>query len=325
MPRTSTPLLIAYGLLALVCLSLTVFGAISSESLTSAACLAAGLIGLMVLLGTMPIAWLLTSGAGATATETPPERRQAAAATATERLLQQIYDNTMLSDNAKRVLFRDRELSMLRSAIEEDIARGDYNAGLTLCDEMANLFGYREEAEAFRVRIQQAGQASFENRVRSAMAEFDGVLATRDWAKAHREAGRIKRLYPTHPIVQDIDQRILQARDDHKRELEAQFVDAASREDVELSMSLLKHLDRYLSREEAERLGPMAQSIVLKHRDRLSVQFKQAVNDHRWSEAAQVGDVIIAEYPNTKMADEVRTMIDALRVRASQAAVLAQG
>ena len=117
----------------------------------------------------------------------------------------------------------------------------------------------------------------------------------------------------------------MQARDDHKRELEAQFLDAASREDVELSMSLLKHLDRYLSREEAERLGPMAQSIVLKHRERLSTQFKQAVNDHRWSEAAQVGDLIIAEYPNTKMADEVRSMIDALRVRASQAAVMAQG
>jgi hypothetical protein len=57
----------------------------------------------------------------------------------------------------------------------------------------------------------------------------------------------------------------------------------------------------------------------------LGVQFKQAVADHRWSEAAQAGEVIMAEYPNTKMADEVRSMIDVLRVRASQAAVMAQG
>ena len=76
---------------------------------------------------------------------------------------------------------------------------------------------------------------------------------------------------------------------------------------------------------EALRNIPMAQNIVLKHRERLSGHFKNAVNDHRWSEAAQVGDLIIAEYPNTKMADEVRSMIDALRVRASQAAVMAQG
>jgi hypothetical protein len=157
------------------------------------------------------------------------------------------------------------------------------------------------------------------------VAEFEAVLATRDWARAHREAGRIKRLFPGHPVVQDIDQRILAARDAHKHELESQFLDAASREDVDTSMSLLKHLDRYLTREEAERLAPTAQSIVVKHRDMLGVQFKQAVADHRWSEAAQVGDVIIAEYPNTKTADEVRSMIDVLRVRASQAAVMAQG
>jgi hypothetical protein len=190
---------------------------------------------------------------------------------------------------------------------------------------MANLFGYREEAEAFRQRIQQAGQASFESKVRTAMAEFEGVLASRDWANAHREAGRIKRLYPAHPVVQDIDQRILDAREAHKRDLEAQFLDAVSREDVHESMSLLKHLDRYLSREEAERLAPMAQRVVVRHRDMLGVQFKQAVADHRWSEAAQAGEVIMAEYPNTKMADEVRSMIDVLRVRASQAAVMAQG
>jgi hypothetical protein len=328
MPRTPNPLplflLICYGILAVMCIASIAFGAANHDSVMGVACLGAGLVGLMFGLATLPVAWLLAKGAaGASA----PERRGGAGggAASLERTLQQVAENSMLSDNAKRVLFRERELSMLRQAIEEDIARGDYNAGLTLCDEMANLFGYREEAEAYRQRIQQAGQASFESKVRAAMAEFEAVLAARDWARAHREAGRIKRLFPSHPVVQDIDQRILQTREEHKRELEASFLDAAAREDVETSMSLLRHLDRYLTREEAARLGPMAQNIVLKHREMLSVQFKQAVADHRWSEAAQIGDIIIAEYPNTKMADEVRSMIDVLRVRASQAAVMAQG
>lgn len=323
MSRSPAPLLIIYGLLALMCGSLIVYGALNHESMIGVGCLAAGLVGVMITLAIAPLAILLATRSTTNEGEVP--ERRAAPLASTDRLLQQIHDNTMLSDNTKRVLFRDREMGMLRAAIEEDIARGDYNAGLTLCDEMANLFGYREEAEAFRQRIQQAGQASFESKVREAMSEFDGVLAARDWAKAHREAGRIKRLYPTHPLAADIDQRIMQARDDHKRELESQFLEAVHREDVELSMSLLKHLDRYLTREEAERLGPVAQGVVVKHRERLSAQFKHAVNDHRWSEAAQVGDLIIAEYPNTKMADEVRSMIDALRVRASQAAVMAQG
>ncbi len=321
MPRPPLPLIITYSVLTLLCVILIVYGALNNQQMVGVVCLASGLVGILMAFAAFPLACLLATQS----TSDGSVDRRGVSSPATERLLQQIHDNTMLSDNAKRVLFRDRELSLLRSAIEEDIAHGDYNASLTLCDEMANLFGYREEAEAFRQRIQQAGQASFESKIRAAIAEFDGVLATRDWAKAHREAGRIKRLYPSHPLVQDIDQRILHARDEHKRELEAQFMEAAAREDVELSMSLLKHLDRYLTREEAERFGPMAQGIVIKHRERLSTQFKQAVNDHRWSEASQIGDLIIAEYPNTKMADEVRSMIDALRVRASQAAVMAQG
>jgi hypothetical protein len=230
----------------------------------------------------------------------------------------------MLSDIAKRVLFRDQELDLLRRAIEEDISHGDYNAGLTLCDDMANLFGRREEAEAFRTRILQAGHAAYEARVRQALDQFDQILAARDWAGAHREAASIRRMYPGHELVEQLDQRILVARDDHKNELESHFLDAANRDDVEQAMSLLKELDRYLTREEAGRLAQAAQRVVSKHRDNLSVQFKLAVNEHRWSEAAQVGDVIVTEYPNTKMADEVRSMIDVLRVRASQAAVVAQ-
>jgi len=325
MPRSpnspSPAIVICYGVLALMCAALIVYGALAHGTLVGVGCLSAGLVGVMVVLATLPIALLVSAR---TASVDGSERRADLPA-GVDRLLQQVVDNSMLSDNAKRVLFRERELGMLRQAIEEDIARGDYNAGLLLCDELANLFGYREEAEAFRQRIHQAGQASFESKVRDAMSEFEAVLAARDWAKAHREAGRIRRLFPAHAIVQDIDQRILEARDMHKRELEAQFMDAAAREDVGASMSLLRHLDRYLTREEAERLAPTAQNVVMKHRDMLGMQFKQAVADHRWSEAAQLGDLIVGEYPNTKMADEVRTMIDVLRVRASQAAVMAQG
>ena len=63
--------------------------------------------------------------------------------------------------------------------------------------------------------------------------------------------------------------------------------------------------------------------MVVRHRENLGVQFKLAVNDRRWAEAAGIGDVIIDEFPNTKMADEVRSMIDLLRTRATHAALSA--
>ena len=85
-------------------------------------------------------------------------------------------------------------------------------------------------------------------------------------------------------------------------------------------MRLLKELDHYLTQEEAARLEEVAHGVISKHRENLGVQFKLAVNDHRWAEAARTGEAIIQEFPNSKMAEEVRGMIDLLRTRASEAA-----
>ena len=76
--------------------------------------------------------------------------------------------------------------------------------------------------------------------------------------------------------------------------------------------------------EEAERLAEVAQGVIVRHRENLGVQCKRAVNDQRWAEAARLGDTIISEFPNTQMAAEVRSMIDVLRTRATQAALAAQ-
>ncbi|MDY7107654.1 MAG: hypothetical protein SYC29_03365 [Planctomycetota bacterium] len=253
------------------------------------------------------------------------EREGSAAAALPQDLrdtLQQIHEHSMLSDSAKRVLFREREMDLLRAAIEADIAEGKYNVALTLCDEMADVFGHRNEAETFRSRIMQARQQRFDADVRAAMDQLDGLLRARDWAAVHQEASRIRRLYHDSHLVQNLDQRILQARAEHKHELEVQFLQAAQRDDVEAAMNLLKELDRYLEPAEAERLAEVAQGVVVKHRDNLGVQFKLAVNDRRWAEAARIGETIITEFPNTKMADEVRSMIDLLRTRATQAALV---
>jgi hypothetical protein len=276
-----------------------------------------GVLGLVIVGASAPIAFVLADHAarGSTAGGAPAGMQDR---------LARIEEHTMLSDNAKRILFRERELGMLRDAIEDDIHHGKYNAALRLCSEMADFFGYREEAEAFRQRILQSRQEHFEAEAQTALDHFDELLAERSWARVHQEAARIRRLFGDSHLVIDLDRRIAQARDDHKQELEQRFVQAAGREDVEHAMLLLKELDRYLDPEEAERLSKTAEGVVVKHRHNLTVQFKLAVADHRWAEAARIGEGIIDEFPNSKMAGEVRSMIDLLRTRASQAAVVGE-
>jgi len=293
------------------------FGMVAGGSLTGDwITIGIGLIAAVIAGCSVPIAFALRDMAdreGAGGGPTSGELRD---------LLYELHEHSMLSDSAKRVLFREREMGLLRAAIEQDIAEGKYNVALTLCDEMADVFGHRNEAEAFRGQIMQARQERYDLEVQTALEHFDELLGQRDWALVHQEAARIRRLYSDSHLVQNLDQHILQARAEHKNELEGRFLQAAQRDDVEAAMALLKELDRYLEPPEAERLAEVAQGVVVKHRDNLGVQFKLAVNDRRWAEAARIGETIIAEFPNTKMADEVRSMIDLLRTRATQAALV---
>ena len=122
--------------------------------------------------------------------------------------------------------------------------------------------------------------------------------------------------------MSEIEPRIQIAREEHKHDLESRFLEAADQDDPAAAMSLLKQLDRYLSSDEAERLTDVAQGVILRHRNALGGQFRGAVGEHRWSEAARLGEVIVTEFPNSQMASEVRSMLEVLRTRAGQAAVV---
>ena len=129
-----------------------------------------------------------------------------------------------------------------------------------------------------------------------------------------------KKLAEGAPERRELDNRIHAARNEHKQELLNQFQMSMDHDNVESAMKLLRELDRYLTREEATQLSLQAQTVVERHRENLSTRFKIAVNDRRWTEAIQVGDLIRHEFPNTKMAEEVDSMIDVLQTRATEEA-----
>lgn len=235
-------------------------------------------------------------------------------------LMGKIYEASIISDASKRTLFKENELALLRRKIDDLIAGGEYDAALALCDAIEKNFESSDEADSFRHHILRNRQDHHEAEIHGALEQFDLLLDHRDWARAHQEAARIRRLYPDSPMLKELDQRIHAARNDHKQELQARFVDATNREDLADAMDLLRELDRYLTREEATKLAADAQSVVEKHRQNLTTRFKMAVNDRRWSEAVQIGDLIVDEFPNTKVAEEVISMIEVLRTRATEEA-----
>ncbi len=271
-----------------------------------------GYIGVFLVLTLAPVAMGVLSSS----------RRQVEARLAVklDRLAEEmraLMEHSSLSDDARRVINRRAERDLLCGAIEEDIAAEDWDAALVLVSELADRFGYRAEAEEFRSRIESARAEILDRKVTEAIARLDGLIVQRRWDVAQREAARIMRLYPDSHRVESLRNRVEQARVVYKADLERRFLEAATQDHTEEAMGLLKELDAYLTPDEGARYLEVARGVIGKARENLGVQFKVAVRDKQWSTAAAVGRRIINEFPNTRMANEVRGMLDGILSRAN--------
>ena len=273
-----------------------------------ASVLSAGIIGGFIVLAALPI--VVTTRKSPGGRDQAQDRKQ-------DELLRLIQQQTMLSDRAKQVLYRKDELGMLRLAIEEDIARADYDAALKICNDMAELYGYREEAESFRNSIEQFRRKQYLHQVNAEMEAFNMMLDSCNWNGAHEAAARMRRLFPDAPQTHELEHRFHMARDSRKRDLESDFMRTVKEDDTTGAMDILKELDQYLNQADATRLSQVVQDLVGRHRDRISEQFKAAVNRHDWDSAISIAEVIMREFPNTRIAKEVSAMMEAIRHKAT--------
>lgn len=311
-----TGILVDLGFPLFLSLGLIVLGAVfvrdNGKETTADILQATGALGMIVVLSLAPVTWQL-------------RRRVNQHMFITRKIdslidsIRRMGDSTMLSDDARRVLNRGEERELLCKAIEEDIQAQAWDAAIVLCDELAQRFGYRQDAEEFRARIELARSEIQERKVADAIARLDGLIVQRRWDVAASEARRIQRLFPDSSRVERLRDRVEQARAVYKQDLERRFLDSAQSGRVEDAMAQLKELDAYLSEQEAEPLREVARGVISKARDNLGAQFKIAVQDRQWAQAASLGKRIVNEFPNTRMAQEVRSVLDGILARANQA------
>jgi len=152
------------------------------------------------------------------------------------------------------------------------------------------------------------------------MAKLDELIRGARWAEAFAEAARIQRLYPESHRVEGLRERVDESRQRYRKHLERSFLVSAQREKIDEAMAILKELDQYLTPSEAEPFQEVARGVIGKSRENLGVRFKLMVQDHQWGDAVEVGERIIGEFPNTRMAQEVRELLPMLREKAAASA-----
>ncbi|MFK7759341.1 MAG: hypothetical protein AB8C13_05275 [Phycisphaerales bacterium] len=277
-----------------------------------------GLAGLIITLTTFPICLRSGRSGGMTHNESAIESdRLRSQIIKMTKSIEHLEETMILSDDARRVLNRHKERALLRGAIEEDIERRDFNAAMVLVNELAQRFGYRADAEEFRTKIDLARTQTEFSQIQSEIDVLDSLIEMHEWNQALIEAARITRLYHDSPLAEGLRHRVESAKQRYKDDIERRFLLAAQDERIEEAMEMIQEMDHLLTETESEQFREVARGVIGKAKENLGAEFKLAIHDHSWDTAAIVGQRIIDEFPNSRMAGEVRELIDTVRERAS--------
>ncbi len=235
-------------------------------------------------------------------------------------MLETIAENTRISDAAKSLARRDQELDALRATIRDDIRKEKWEAGLTLIDEMERRFGYKEEAERIREELEDARKDRIQTRLSEAVEMIESHFQSHEWDRAQGEIDRLVNALPDDSRVLSLQDRIKALKDQHKQDLIAAWDDAVRRHDTDHAIDVLKELDVYMTPAEAQALQVSARNVFKEKLLQIGIQFRFAVTERRWNDALTTGLELIRDFPNARMANEVREVMDTLRERARQAA-----
>ena len=214
--------------------------------------------------------------------------------------ISEIVANSEISDAAKSIAHRAKERETLRAAIREEIALEDWDLAYALLDEEERRFGDTSEASRLRAQVDEARRERMEEEV--------------DRAKAR--AAACQRRFSESEHVSRLPAMIEERRTAYKNHLLERWHEAVGRKDIDGGIDILREIDPYLSPAEAKQLEESARGVFHEKLMNMRVQLSLAVKERRWRDAVQVGESIIGEFPNSRMAQEVADSMDRLRARA---------
>ena len=233
-------------------------------------------------------------------------------------LLNLISEQQLISDRTKQVAYRTRDRDALRRAIHEEMSNGDWEAALILASDMATVFGYKGEAARLKREIEAKHSETLRKQVGESIAGIDRLIRTEKWQEALAEAHKIAQAYPNDEQAHTLPQAVEERRQGHKRQLFESFNEAIQRHDIDGGIEILRKLDPYLTPQEAEAMQETARNLFKDKLNALRTQLALAIKGEQWQQAYQLSETISRDFPNTRIAQEVRERMEELKQRVNE-------
>jgi outer membrane protein assembly factor BamD (BamD/ComL family) len=232
--------------------------------------------------------------------------------------LARINQSTRISETAKAIAFRDADRQSLREAVFDKLQQQDFDAAYEIIDEIAQRAEYKELAEQLRTEADKYHDATDHERTDQVIAHVEKLFESYQWAKASAQIERLIQAYPNSEKAKEMRQRLLDKKEERKKILLAAWDETVERQATDRSLKILKELDLYLTPNEGLALQEAARDVFRNKLHSLGVQFSLAVSEKQWVQALQTGQQIIHDFPNSRMAEEIREKVDVLRQKVEQ-------
>ena len=227
--------------------------------------------------------------------------------------LVQINHSTRVSDAAKAIVFRDADIQTLREAVFDKLQQQDFRAAEDIINEIAKRPEYKELAEQLRVQTDRYHDATDQERLHQVIAHINKLIDDCQWGRASAQIEGLIKAHPDNEQAKSMRQALLDKKQERKRILLAAWDDAIQNRETDRSLAILKELDQYLTPNEGLALQEAARDVFRTKLHNLGVQFAISVTEKRWVDALEIGQNIIADFPNSKMSEEIRGKIDVLK------------
>ena len=228
-------------------------------------------------------------------------------------LLSQLSSDVQLSETVKNLIYRDTDRQRLSRAVIEKLHQQDFDATYAMIDDIKRVPGYKQDAEELQKRADGYRNATDNERANQVIAYIEKLFEQYQWTVASLQIERLIRKFPDSVKAKNMPQILLEKKESRKKELLATWDQAIKKQDTDHSLRILKELDLYLMPSEGLALQEAASEVFKNKLHNLGVQFSLAVSDKQWNNAMKTGENICHDFPNSKMAGEIRSKIPILR------------
>jgi len=235
-------------------------------------------------------------------------------------VLAHIEQAARLSEAAKTIAFRDADRQSLRETVFDKLQQQDFEATYEIIDEIAQRAEYKEFAEQLRAEADKYRDATDAERVKQVTAHIEELFEDYQWARASAQIESLIEAYPKSEEAKALRQKLLDKKQQRKKTLLTAWNDAVQRQATDRSLEILRELDLYLSPNEGLALQEAAKDVFKTKLHNLGAQFSLAVSGKNWAKALEVGSEITRDFPNSRIAGEIREKQGVLEQKAQQQA-----